>query len=290
MLKEFNVSVCICTRNRPENLKKALDSLANSTYPIYETIVSDDSTNSDTTTLVQSHYPHVKYLSGPRQGLGANRNNAIKAITGSHVLFIDDDVVLGEQFLATIVAYLENYIQQEGDDIDNLIITGPQLDHGYLMFPNDQNFLGFQSIPYKEGEELRTVVINSAVFPATVFQKVLFDEKLVYGCDEVDFTTRAVKAGFKIRLCKEAVNLHLPSLINRDFYKPYHEASRIYVTFKRYFSTEQKQSKALFYLLVASAHTTVQTLKVEGIQGILKAFHTFRLVSSYVALEYFPQR
>jgi GT2 family glycosyltransferase len=158
------------------------------------------------------------------------------------------------------------------------------------MFPNDQDFLGFQSVPYKEGEVLRTVVINSAVFPATVFQKVLFDEKLVYGCDEVDFTTRAAKAGFKIKLCPDAVNLHLPSLVNRDFYKPYHEASRIYVTFKRYFSTEKNKLKAFIYLPIASAHTTVQTLKMEGIQGIPKALHTFRLVSSYVTLEYFPSK
>jgi GT2 family glycosyltransferase len=290
MLENFKVSVCICTRNRPEKLKQALDSLSASTYPVYEIIVSDDSTNSDTEVLVQSHYPLVKYLSGSRLGLGANRNNALKAVTGSRVLFIDDDAVLGEQFLEKIVAHLEAYVQNEGGDIERLIVTDPQLDHGVLMFPNDQDFLGFQRIPYQEGDPIRTVVINSAVFPATVFQKVLFDEKLVYGCDEVDFTTRAVKEGFKILLCPEAVNLHLPSQINRDFYKPYHEASRIYVTFKRYFSTEENRLKALIYLLIASAHTTLQTLKVEGVKGIAKAIHTFRLVVNYLALEYFPQR
>ncbi|MBO3461307.1 glycosyltransferase [Aetokthonos hydrillicola Thurmond2011] len=289
MLEKFNVSVCICTRNRPENLKKALDSLEKSTYPIFETIVSDDSTNTDTENLINSSYPNIKYLPGPRLGLGANRNNALKAVTGSHVLFIDDDVVLGEKFLETIFTNLETYTKH-GEDISNLIITGPQLDHGYLMFPNDQDFLGFQRITYKEGEPLKTVVINSAVFPASVFQKVLFDEKLVYGCDEVDFTTRAVKAGYRIKLCSEAVNLHLPSLINRDFYKPYHEASRIYVTFKRYFSTEKNKLKALLYLPIASAHTTARTLKVEGIKGLPKAMHTFRLVSSYVTLEYFPSK
>jgi glycosyltransferase involved in cell wall biosynthesis len=120
MLDNFKVSVCICTRNRQEKLKQALDSFSASIYPVYEIIVSDDSTNSDTEVLVQSHYPLVKYLSGSRLGLGANRNNALQAVTGSRVLFIDDDAVLGEQFLEKIVAHLEAYVQNEGGDIERL--------------------------------------------------------------------------------------------------------------------------------------------------------------------------
>lgn len=88
MLENFKVSVCICTRNRQEKLKQVLDSLSISTYPVYEIIVSsDESTNRDKEILFQSHYPLVKYLSGSGLGLGANRNNALKAVTGSRVLF-----------------------------------------------------------------------------------------------------------------------------------------------------------------------------------------------------------
>jgi GT2 family glycosyltransferase len=290
MTNKFDISVCICTRNRPDNLRKTLNSLDKSTYPVYEMIVSDDSTNTDTEILIPSEYPRVKYVPGPRRGLGANRNNALREVTGSHVLFLDDDAVLDEHFLETALAELELYIGEKSDELDKIIITGPQMDHGRLMYPGDQDFLGFQKIPYKEGEALKTVVINSALFPANIFQQVLFDEKLVYGCDEVDFTTRAVKKGFKIKLCSEAINLHLPSLENRDFYKPYHEASRLYVTFKRYFSTENNSVKALIYLVVASGHTLAHTMKMEGLRGISKAIQTFRLVSSYLSLEYFPAR
>ncbi|MCX7597192.1 MAG: hypothetical protein N2235_26280, partial [Fischerella sp.] len=190
------------------------------------------------------------------------------------------------KFLETIFAYLENYVKQSGEDIQKIIVTGPQLDHGHLMFPGKQDFLGFQKIPYQEGEQMESVVINSALFPTRIFQKVLFDEKLVYGCDEIDLTTRAVKQGFQIKLCPEAVNIHLPSLINRDFYKPYHEASRIYVTFKRYLSTEQKAFKACFYLVIASLHTTAHSFKLAGIQGIVKTIQTLHLVLSYLSLEY----
>lgn len=284
------VSVCICTRNRPEDLRKALNSLESSTYPVFETIVSDDSTSNDTETLIHSNHPNVKYLAGPRRGLGANRNNALKAVTGSHVLFIDDDVVLDTQFLETIFAHLEAYVKKEGAKIENIIVTGLEKKNGELVFPHEQDFLGFQKIDYKLDDSLKTVVINSAVFPSSLFKKVVFDEKLVYGCDEVDFTTRAVQKGFKIILCSQAVNFHFPSNVNRDFYKPYHEASRLYVTFKRYFSTEKKRFKALVYLGVASAHTTAHTLKLEGLRGILKALSTFRTVSSYMVMEYLTEQ
>jgi GT2 family glycosyltransferase len=290
MSNNIKVSICICTRNRPENLKQALDSLEKSTYPVFEVIVSDDSTDTETETMMAANYANVKYLPGPRKGLGANRNNALRSVTGTHVLFLDDDAVLGEQFLEIAIAHMEQEAKNQGYALEKLIVTGPQLDHGRLMFPNRPDFLGFQKIPYESGELLETVVINSAIFPRSVFETTLFDEKLVYGCDEVDFTTRAIKFGFKIVLCSEAVNLHLPSLINRDFYKPYHEASRLYVTFKRYLSTDKQHLKALLFLALASAHTTVHSLKIEGIQGISKSLKTFRLVSNYVALEYFPQR
>ncbi|HAJ60775.1 MAG TPA: glycosyltransferase family 2 protein, partial [Cyanobacteria bacterium UBA8543] len=282
---QYNLSVCICTRNRPEELKKALNSLECSSYPVYEVIVSDDSTNQETQTLIAAHFPKAKYLPGPRRGLGANRNNALKAVTGSHVLFIDDDVVLGEQFLEKTFEQLEFCLSQENQDISKIIVTGIENQNGELVFPHEQDFLGFQKVDYGQDDFIKTVVINSAVFPSLLFKEVLFDEKLVYGCDEVDFTTRAVQAGYKIVLCSSAVNFHFPSTINRDFYKPYHAASRLYVTFKRYFSTEKKRLKALAYLCIASVHEVTHILKVEGIQGILKPIHTFRTVASYVVRE-----
>ena len=284
----YQVSVCICTRNRPEELKNALNSIERSTYPVYEVIVSDDSTNHETQALAESSFPKVKYLPGPRRGLGANRNNALKAVTGSHVLFIDDDVVLGETFLETILTALDAKAQTE--DASHLIVTGIEKTDDMLVFPHEQDFLGFQKIDYKEGDTLKSVVINSAVFPIDIFKKVVFDEKLVYGCDEVDFTTRAVQEGYKILLCPEAINLHFPSTVNREFYQPYHEASRLYVTFKRYFSTEKKALKALAYLGIASAHTFAHTLKLEGLRGIFKPIDTLRTVFSYVVKEYSTDR
>jgi len=277
-MEQFQVSVCICTRNRPDDLRKALESVSRSVYPVHEIIVSDDSTDELTRELVEFQFPSVRYLSGPRRGLCANRNHALKAVTGTHVLFIDDDVVLDPHFLARIYdCWLANPSPRH-----KVIITGLELRNGHLIYPHDQDFLGYQVRPYQQREMVKTVVINSTVFPMTLFQEMCFDEQLVYGYDEVDLTTRAVARNYRIILCERAVNCHYPSPVNRDLYRPYIEASRLYVTYKRYVYSEGKRIKGWMFLVIAGLHNLFHSLKRAKWQGWSMAAFTFKTALSYI--------
>jgi GT2 family glycosyltransferase len=283
---QFNVSICICTRNRPQDLSKALKSIERSTYPAFQVIVSDDSTNDQTQQLVATEFPAVTFLEGPRKGLGANRNNALRAVTGSHVLFIDDDVVLDENFLETVRNQL--VLQATQGTIDKIIVSGIENKNGELVFPGDQSFVGWQNVHYKEGDTIKTVVINSAVFPFGAFKDTLFDEQLVYGNDEVDFTTRVIQKGFKIILLPEAINFHYPSTINRDYYEPYHDATRIYVTFKRYFDTENNKLKGFIYLPYALVHAVAFNFRYRGLPGLMATLkHTYPLSLRFIKKFFF---
>jgi GT2 family glycosyltransferase len=277
----LKISVCICTRNRPEDLSKAIKSVEFSTYPAHEIIVSDDSTNDNIKILIASNFPNVKYLDGPRKGLGANRNNALQLVTGSHVLFIDDDVILNENFLEIVCNKLTEYAIHK--TVDNVIISGIENKNGQLVFPGEQSFLGYQNVSYKEGDRIRTVVINSAIFPINLFKDTLFDEKLVYGNDEVDLTTRATQKGFEVILCPEAINFHYPSEINRDYYEPFYDATRIYVTFKRYFSTENNKMKAFIYLPYAFIYAAARNLKHQGLSSFSGTLNTFKKSFQFIA-------
>jgi glycosyltransferase involved in cell wall biosynthesis len=99
MNTERTLSLCICTRNRPDDLKRCLDSVAAGTRLPDQVIVSDDSDDNNTSQTLVSRYPFVLYQRGPRTGLGANRNACIAAVTSTHVSFIDDDVTLPESFV-----------------------------------------------------------------------------------------------------------------------------------------------------------------------------------------------
>lgn len=275
----FKVSICICTRNRPAELDMALQSLRRSTIRVYETIVSDDSTNDETETLVRRRYPEVKYTRGPRKGLGANRNHAVQLATGTHVLFMDDDVILEETFLEKMWAYIRKCPFEQSA---SMIVTGTEVNRGRLVIPHEQSFLGFQKVPYQSGSNLRTIVINSTLFPSRVFDDILFDDQLVYGYDEVDIATRSSYAGFTIHLLKDAFNTHFPSQINRDYYKPYKEASRLYVTFKRYLFSERKYAKAVLFMILASFHNVAVNIKHDARGSVMKSWRTLTLTYGYL--------
>ena len=102
---KIQISVCICTRNRPEELVKAIQSIQKSTYPVHEIIVSDDSTDSRTKDILVD-FPDVIYVQGPRKGLCANRNNSLNQATGTYVMFMDDDVIMRENFIESITGAL----------------------------------------------------------------------------------------------------------------------------------------------------------------------------------------
>ena len=269
---QYRFSVCICTRNRPNELRKALAS-AEKAELVHEIIVSDDSTDDRTERLVRSEFPFVMYVPGPRRGLAANRNRAVRAVTGSHVLFMDDDVVLAPDFFVQIMKVLKESAARHGHRV---IVTGLETRRGALIRPHDQTFFGFQERQYSQGEPLKTIVINSTVFPVFLFKEIRFDEQLVYGYEEVDFATRAAQRGYAIVLAEKAVNTHFPAEGNRDFYRPHIDKSRMYVTFKRYWHTERKRGKAVAFALLAPAHALLSGIKAGGWKGASGAMRAIR--------------
>jgi GT2 family glycosyltransferase len=273
----MNVTACIPTRNRPDDLAQCLDSIAASSIPVAEIVVSDDSTDERTRDLVAEKYPQVKYVFGPRKGLGPNRNSAIAAASGEWILFLDDDARLGPDFLAEMVR--ARYANAD----HRIIFTGIEKQVSGLVFPNDQNFLGFQKRPYGS-RDVNTVVINATLFPAALFKEMLFDPRLIYGYDEVDIASCARGAGYRILLVLSAVNLHFPSPVNRDYYSPHTEAARIYVTFKRYARAEGRPLKALLFLALSFIHSLAHHIKRHGLTGVGGAFKMHRTAYQNIAL------
>lgn len=262
----MRVSVCICTRNRAEELRRCLDSLTHSSRPVDEMIVADDSTDDRTAKMLEdgvTRWP-VKYVEGPRRGLGANRNAALRVATGDYILFLDDDACLGEHFLEAALACVRKH-RAAGE---YLVVSGCENNRGVIVKAHDQSFLGFQNVPYRSDTGLNTIVINSTLFPKVLFKTSRFDEHLVYGCEEVDIALQAVLHGYRIAHSDEAVNFHYPSLVNRAYYKPHLDVSRLYITFKRYALYERSIVKAVSFALVAPTHCVLAAIRRRGIGGV----------------------
>lgn len=97
------ITVAVCTRDRPDDLRLCLDALARLDYANFEVIVVDNAPSSDATQrLVTSLFPDVRYTREPRPGLDWARNRAIVESRGEIVAYTDDDVIVDSGWLRGI--------------------------------------------------------------------------------------------------------------------------------------------------------------------------------------------
>lgn len=89
------VTVAVCTRDRPNELKLCLEAISKLDYSNLEIIVVDNASKTVATKdLIEAYYPnHVRYVLEPRPGLNWARNRAILEANGEIIAFTDDDVV-----------------------------------------------------------------------------------------------------------------------------------------------------------------------------------------------------
>lgn len=264
------LTVCICTRDRPRALRAALGSVREQA-PAAPIVVADDGTAS-AEELCRS-FAGCEWHRGPRRGLGANRNVVVAAARTPWVLFLDDDARLGAGFLGAVEARLAGLT---GPARARTIVSGRELNRGRLVSPHDVDFLGFQRVDYDPGERLRTVVINATVWPREVFDRVAFDEALRYGSDEVDISYAALAAGYRIEFCPEAVNDHEPDLGGRESYAESAHASRLRATTKRYWRLRRSRLRACLFLVLGPAHLALASVRREGLEGLVTSARILR--------------
>lgn len=95
--RRLELTVAVCTRDRPEELRRALASLAAQVQPPAEVLVIDNApTDGRTRELVEREFSGIRglrYLEEPAAGLDFARNRALAAALGDVVAFLDDDAV-----------------------------------------------------------------------------------------------------------------------------------------------------------------------------------------------------
>jgi O-antigen biosynthesis protein len=101
------ISVVICTRGRPEQIKKCLNRLTRQKYPRYEVVVVDNAPASDALRGVVDSQAgaegaEFRYCVEPRPGLSWARNAGIAAAASDVIAFLDDDEEPDEHWLAGI--------------------------------------------------------------------------------------------------------------------------------------------------------------------------------------------
>lgn len=100
------LSVAVCTRNRPDDLRACVASILGSPRPDFELVVIDQS-DAPSGSLCDTHAGDVRlrYQPTASRGLSRARNEALAAMQGELVAFTDDDCRVASSFVDDVLGY-----------------------------------------------------------------------------------------------------------------------------------------------------------------------------------------
>jgi glycosyltransferase involved in cell wall biosynthesis len=269
-----SISLCICTMNRPDDLRRCLESVRVGSELPDEIIVSDDSRDAEPGRAVVDEFSNATHVVGPRRGLGPNRNACIRRASGNWIAFIDDDVIVPPTFISTIRSITRSAPART-------IVTGYEINRGSKVTPHNTDFWGVQRVP--ANGEYRGIVINATVFPRSLFQEAMFDEVLRYGCDESDIAQHACSLGYVIRYCDELFVHHHPSGVNRSEYENQVHASRLYATWKAHRYYRKSPLNALAYSILGPVQLVGSAIKRRDIRMVITYLQAIRAARALFA-------
>jgi glycosyltransferase involved in cell wall biosynthesis len=207
------VSAVICTRNRPDKIGRAAESVLANTFPSFDLTIIDQSTSDETERIVRGigqRDPRIRYRRMSKFGASRARNLGIASTTGPIIAFTDDDCIVPLDWIEKIVAAFEDqrdgelmygqvhpaYPENGGDQLTPLLrIEKPErLDrvNGFRVFGMTANFAARRSVFERAG----------------TFDEVLGAGGQLKSAEDFDFAYRAYRRNAVILLRPEVVVRH----------------------------------------------------------------------------------
>ncbi|MFO7841377.1 MAG: glycosyltransferase family A protein [Fidelibacterota bacterium] len=191
------ISVIIPVRNRPEKIRRALDSVIAQKVLPAEILVIDDGSTDNTPEVLDSYLSVIKVLKQDNKGVSSARNRGIYEAAGTWIAFLDSDDEWKAEKLQLQTAYLEKH-----PEIRILQTEETWIRNGKFVNP-PKKYLK------KGGNIFKASLENCIVSPSTVIcQRSLlmetggFDESLPV-CEDYDLWLR-IAACCHIPLLPEA--------------------------------------------------------------------------------------
>jgi glycosyltransferase involved in cell wall biosynthesis len=211
------VTIAICTKDRPEGVRRLLSSLQEQTVALAEgsgldILVVDNAPSDERTRELAAAHPGVRYVREARPGLNFARNRAVREARGEIIAFLDDDVIVDQHWSAGLASAW-------ADNPDACAFTGQVLPmeletDAQIVFERRGGFRrGFERIRFGP------VLPGNALYPGgagifgaganmafrTEMLRTLggFDEALDTGADvpgggDLDIFYRVIRAGYAL--------------------------------------------------------------------------------------------
>ena len=222
---DCTVSIVIPTYNRRHTLVKVIDSYLCQKY-VKEIIFVNDGSTDDTGEYLKGLQNEISNpvirVETHSQKLGAPRarNTGIKVASGDFIMIGEDDVILSEDYVFTLLKCLDEtgadiitgriLYNQDGETFDDTINRCNTYKRNVI---NYWAMSVLHSIPFPRHMEA-PFSHALGLGKAKIYKKILFSPDFI-AREETDFYIRAGKAGAKLVLCPHTMCFHLPQDKNK---------------------------------------------------------------------------
>ena len=233
-------SIIIPLYNRPDEIRELLESLTLQTFKNFEVIVVEDGSSVKAEDIVRSfsgrldlHY-YFKANSGP----GPSRNFGFGKARGDFFIIFDSDCIIPPHYMQVVEEH------QKADFFD--MFGGP--DKAHESFTPIQKAINYSMTSILttggiRGGKKRVGVFHPRSFNMGISRKVYEVTNgfapMRYG-EDIDFSIRTIKAGFKVGLIPEAYVFHKRRTSFKQFFRQIHHSGEARIHLFQLYNNELK--------------------------------------------------
>ena len=217
-------SFIIPVYNRPDEVDELLQSLTEQTLDDFEVLVVEDGSSVPCEQVVEKYRTQldVHYYNKPNSGPGQTRNFGAERSRGEYLLILDSDCVLPPGYLAAV----DEELKREPADA----FGGP--DRAHDSFSPTQKAINYAMTSFfttggirggkKKMDKFYPRSFNMGV-RAEVYRALGGFSKMRFG-EDIDFSIRIFKGGYRCRLFPEAWVWHKRRTDLKKFFKQVHNS------------------------------------------------------------------
>ena len=217
-------SLIVPVLNRPDEVHELLESLTKQHCKDFEVIIVEDGSQVPCQEIVQAYQNRldIHYYNKPNSGPGQSRNYGAERATGEYLIVLDSDCIIPEGYL--------NAVKAELDAAPADAFGGP--DRAHDSFTDIQKAINYAMTSFfttggirggkKKLDKFYPRSFNMGI-RADVYRALGGFSKMRFG-EDIDFSIRIFKGGYKCRLFPEAWVWHKRRTDLRKFFKQVHNS------------------------------------------------------------------
>ncbi len=260
-------SFVIPVYNRPDEVDELLESLTHQTFTDFEVVVVEDGSSIPCQHIVEKYANHlssIRYFDKPNSGPGQTRNYGVERSTGEYVIVLDSDCIIPPGYLQAV----EDELKREPADA----FGGP--DRAHASFTPVQKAINYAMTSFfttggirggskKKMDKFYPRSFNMGI-RREVYQALGGFSKMRFG-EDIDFSIRIFKGGYRCRLFPEAWVWHKRRTDLKKFFKQVHNSGIARINlYKKY-----PESLKLVHMLPAVFTVGISLLLLLFIIGLL---------------------